>query len=455
MVVTGATPLAGQLVVLFCGAMLSPLVYFLVRDLFEVGFDSEFATRSSVAGMLAGLIIAVAGQPILSSIVIMADIPALFLATLAVWLLVKGLNGVMTRGGEDARTRRFSAPHRLFASSPLLLAAAGATLALAVITRWIYTLLVPALIAYTLYRLWYRPKLWWYPLLAVAGGMLILTPQLWITFNTPTGLSHSWLTGWHPANALQTAFTNIDGHFVYLLPNGLFYAQPAGHPAYIFPLLGLASLWGVWQLWRAKQWGPLILLPGWAGPVYIFLAGIPYQNFRFGLTLAVPPIILAAFGLAEIYTQWRHPSPASSPLRLVFVACLVAMLAWAIPMLNSFLSAQNQSKIIARQVEQAVPPRATIIAFGLTLTLKHYTKPNTVELFHLDQPALERLAQNQASLYLLVNPHNIDTQWQGKLPHRHIQWLRAHTTLTEIDRFPPYVLYTIERIDEGRRTNDD
>ena len=39
-----------------------------------------------------------------------------------------------------------------------------------------------------------------------------------------------------------------------------------------------------------KDWGPLILLLGWGGLVYLFLAGIPFQNFRFGLTL-YPPFV--------------------------------------------------------------------------------------------------------------------------------------------------------------------
>ena len=80
MLMVGKTAPAAQFVSLLCGAALAPLVYGLSRELFP--------TRGHTAGILAGLIITVAGQPILSSVVIMADIPALFWAVLAAWLLV-------------------------------------------------------------------------------------------------------------------------------------------------------------------------------------------------------------------------------------------------------------------------------------------------------------------------------------------------------------------------------
>jgi hypothetical protein len=86
----GQTALAGQLPSLLCGAWLASLAFLLSRDLLGdiSSNDKIFSTRSDFGGILAGLIVATAGQPILSSVVVMADIPALFWATLGVWLSV-------------------------------------------------------------------------------------------------------------------------------------------------------------------------------------------------------------------------------------------------------------------------------------------------------------------------------------------------------------------------------
>ncbi len=394
----------------------------------------------------------------------MADMPALFWATLATCLVVRV---VYSEPGEK------SAPALLRLRSPALwFLAAGVALALAVISRWLYVLIAPALGLYVLFNLGQhyrkaklaldRPdsskasfglhkagpnkNLWWLPLLAVVSGTIILVPQLWLSFNKPEGLAHSWLLGWSPANFFRREFENIDGHFIYQLPNFIFYAQPAGHPAYIFPLLGLASLWGLWRLGQTRQWGLLILFLGWAAPVYFFLAGIPYQNFRFGLTLYLPLVILTGFGLSDFLGRevgMQVCSPAVC--KIIIALSLAGMLLWAYPMLNNFLTVQNQSKVIAHQVEQALPPQATLITFGLTLTFEHYTPLKTEELFYLDENSLKPLTESSDPLYLLLDLNSLNSQWQGKTPQINYIWLKEHATLTQIGTFPPYTLFKVAR----------
>ncbi|MCL4295342.1 MAG: phospholipid carrier-dependent glycosyltransferase [Anaerolineae bacterium] len=459
----GQTAWAGQLAALLSGAALPSLVFLLYNDLFpcSIEFDSNSVIRSNLGGLWAGLIVVFAGQPLLSSVVIMADMPALFWATLAAWLVVRAVHSEQRSRGAEGQGRIFS--------SVLSFLAAGAALALAVISRWLYILVAPALGLYIIFNYWNTrqglkaglalPKAWWVPALAaVLSGSIILAPQLGLSLNKPEGLAHSWLLGWSPANFLRREFENIDGHFIYQLPNWIFYAQPAGHPAYIFPLLGLASAWGVWRLGRARQWGPLILLPGWAAPVYLFLAGIPYQNFRFGLTLYLPLVLLTGFGLNDLFSSGaglrggrgeftpvllRLHSPAV--LKTIAALSLVGTLAWAYPMLNSFLTVQNRTKIIARQVEQALPQEASLITFGLTLTVQHYTRLKVLELFFLDQTSLKTLAGSSDPLYLLLDLPGIETQWRGKTPQLNYQWLKENRKLIKIGEFPPYTLFKVAR----------
>jgi len=459
MLFAGQTAWAGQLAALLCGAALAPLAFLLSRDLFFK--NTSMLIRSHYTGLLAGFIVAVAGQPILSSVVIMADMPALFWATLAAWLVVRAIN--LGNSGELRGTQKKYSP--LLPCSPaLLFFAAGATLALAIISRWLYVLIVPALGFYIFFNYWSKASFAlqfknfeWSPLLAICSGALILVPQLWLSLNKPEGLAHSWLLGWSPAHFFQREFENIDGHFLYPLPNFIFYAQPAGHPAYIFPLLGLAALWAVWRLGQTRQWAALILLLGWAIPVYLFLAGIPYQNFRFGLTLYPPLVILTGYGLSDLSRgageQGSRSDFSSAPplfrsptiFKLIIVLSLLGMLAWAYPMLDNFLTVQNQSKIIAAQVEQTLPEKATLITFGLTLTLQHYTRLNTLEFFYLDEATLQTLTDTPGLLYLLLDVGSIETQWQGKTPQINYQWLKENTTLTQIGDFSPYTLFKVTK----------
>ncbi|GAB4452341.1 MAG: hypothetical protein Kow0031_34740 [Anaerolineae bacterium] len=415
MPLTGVSPLAGQLVALLSGALLSPLLYLLCRDL----FPGE--PRGHIAGLIAGLSVAVAGQPLLSSIVVMADMPALMWLTLAAWLTVR-----------SARPRPQPA---------LTFLAAGAAAGLAVITRWVYLLALPALVAFSLLAVGRRRLRWWQPPLAALSGALVGLPQLWLSLQRPdTLLGHMWLMSWQPAHFWQRQFENPDGQFSYALPNALFYAQPGGHPAFLFPLLGLMALWGSWQLWRSRRFDALLLLLGWVGPVYLFLAGIPYQNLRFGLSLLPPLAALAGIGLADVWPQSRRRPlvPALAALSLA------AMLLWAIPMLNGFFSTQQRSKDIARQTLAAVPPDAALLAFDITLTLRHATHLPVLELYYQTPDTLADLTGAQSPLYLLVNEANINHQWQGKAPQQNLRWLQNNAALTFIEQFPPFTLYKIE-----------
>jgi len=180
---------------------------------------------------------------------------------------------------------------------------------------------------------------------------------------------------------------------------------------------------------------------GWGGPVYLFLAGIPYQNFRFGLTLYLPLVVLAGFGLSDLWN-------CSSTRRLTQAAVvfsLLGMLTWAYPMLNRFLTTATESKEIARRVAQAVPPEATLLTFGLTLAVGHYTPLHTQELFFLDASSLDALTELRSPLYLLLDVGSVDSQWRGRPPEVNYRWLRDHTTLTQIRDFPPYTLFRVQR----------
>jgi hypothetical protein len=305
------------------------------------------------------------------------------------------------------------------------------------------------------YALWqsrrYETPLWAL-LLPVLGGLALLLPELWLRLNRPESLLHTWLTSWSVRNAISRHFSHVDGEYVYMLPVGLYYLQPLAHPNYMLPTLSMAALWGGRYLWRKGAWGPLILLGGWAGVVYLFLAGIPYQNFRFALTGYVPLAALAGVGIEALRVEppgwwarnhWGTIKHWGQSVTAVALASLLVMMLWALRSSDRFLSAQNASKETARAVAAALPGAATLLAFDLTLTLEHYTDLQVVEFYNLDQPELEQLTSGAAPVYLLLDVENVAQQWRDRPPQVNYRWLQQERTLTPLAEFPPYSLFEV------------
>lgn len=414
MAVFGPKPFAAQVVSLLCGAALAPLAYVICRDLFPHAHPR--------AGIIAGTIAAVAGQSMLSSVVVMADVAALFWAALAMWLTVNAWRGPRA--------------HAWFA-------AAGGALGMAMITRWVYGLLLPVLLLHAL-RQCPRDRRWLRRLLvAVAAMAVVVLPQVGLSMHRPEGVFHSWLLGWRPGNALGTHFETVDGIFAYRLPVGLFYALPAAHPGYLVPPLGILVLWGGVCAWRARSRDSLVLLVGWAGAMYAFLAGIPYENLRFGLSLWLPLVVLAGVGADALWTRPR----LSTWTRAAVALSVAGMMGWSCWTLARFVRRQHAIKGVVREVEQRLPPGATLVTFGLTLTARRYTGLDVVEIFEQDAASLAVLARRPGRLYLLLDTANAATQWRGRPPDENYRWLREHTRLERMAEFPPYTLFESVRAD--------
>ncbi|MFN8447321.1 MAG: glycosyltransferase family 39 protein [Anaerolineae bacterium] len=155
----GATALTAQAINLLLGALIAGLVYLLAR---QVGVGRSGA-------LAAGLIAALCGQAIQSSIVVMADIPALAWALLSAVTLLEYLRADRLRW----------------------LVFAALLLALACVTRWLYLALVPAWGAAVLLT-WKRPR-WRHLLVAGAAAALVLLPQAAVSLHSPFPvLDHAW-----------------------------------------------------------------------------------------------------------------------------------------------------------------------------------------------------------------------------------------------------------------------
>jgi hypothetical protein len=247
------------------------------------------------------------------------------------------------------------------------------------------------------------------------------------------------VVGWNPLNALRSTVTNSDGTFHYDRPIGLFYALPLVHPRFVFPLLSPFVVLGAVRLFRDRR-AACVLFVGWPLMVYVFLAGIAWENPRFALTYFPPLLVLAGVGLG----RGLGPGVSHRGTIVCVVLALLGSAAWCVRDVQRFTAMKQAHLEAAQWTERATPENATIVAFGLTQTLQHYTQRNIANLYHLDPESLAVLTAGAAPTYLLLDPANVEVQWQGLSPGQNLDWLRTRQALTLVDRHPPWALFRIE-----------
>jgi 4-amino-4-deoxy-L-arabinose transferase-like glycosyltransferase len=469
----GAYATAGQLTNVLLGALLSPLVYTLTRQ----------TGGGKFSALLAGTLMLLCGQALQSSLVLMADIPALFWAVLSAVSLWKHLEPEIFPVG----TRRaLSLPQTTSSSFWLILCAVS--LALACITRWLYlALMIPWTIAFLWHR---RGKIHMLEiLLAGTAAALIFMPQiLYSRSNTAPTINHAWVEGWSIDNIFKREFTNIDGHFEYAQENRFFYAKPFYDPYYLAPVFAPFILIGFAVLLRRRLFPQTVMLHLWTLLPVFFLAGIPYQNLRFPLIVFPPLAALASIGFEALgkwiwnfKTQLRAKQPTnniiSSPFsglpqtlasgfepdarrklklflllrRILLITAaggtlllgLGDMFSTGLHTVRTFIDNQQKDKIAIAWAADQIPPGSTIYTFGLTLTLKHYTDFQVYELYYETPATLADKWQLGQSDYLLLNVWNIENQWDGREPQIAYHWLRDVRGLTRLGRQGYYTLYRI------------
>ncbi len=424
---------AAQAITLLAGAALAPVTYLLTR---------EIAPEKSreVSALVAGTLLALGGQVVQSSIVVMADAPALLWATLSAWLLL--------------RYRRTLAA--------LWLAGSAVTLALAVITRW-ENLLFALAWSSALAAVWIThtidsKKMARATFISFIFAALMVAPQLIYKFASNAPLAgQSWLESWSPANFFARSFDNVDGHFDYALPVGIFYAQVFFHPAYLFALLTPGLILGaarVLKNFRADAAVPVLML-GWLLFTYFFLAGIPYENFRFGLGFFSPVAALAGVGVGwtweKIYTgngfALRGACSRAQRVRAAFVAIVVLALVitifWEPRVLEAVLKQKRLELAQADWLARTLPPNATVFTFAATGALRTYGALQIADLSEESPDTIVEKVRAASPAYLFVNVANIEMQWRGRALEQSVRVLRDQLWLKEMGGVEGWTLFRI------------
>ena len=296
----------------------------------------------------AGLLVALCGQVWQSSIVVMADTSGMAAATLGAWALVRYGHG--GRGGG--------------------LALAGAALAFACVSRWIYGLVAVPCALYALWALWRRPES---AALRHAGPAAVATAAVLLPVLCPPRAAcspravtsaHSaamprciagarptcWRAASRPATAgrihpPQRAVLRAAARRGLVLDAAVRGAGTAGDRAG-----DLAAQRGRPAARRLDRGGDG------------FHAGAPWQNVRFGLAYLPPLAVLAA--LAADWLARRGGQPGRWLTFGLLGVGLLWMALGGARLTRDFVARKDQELALIRWVDGQVPSRARLLAFG-------------------------------------------------------------------------------------------
>lgn len=403
--VLGSSEYVALSISMILGAILPVLVYII---------GLQIKLRPPYA-FFAGLLMAFSGQALQSSLVIMSDVPALFWGLISLSALLQYLEK----------------------NNRLWLVMCGFALSFACLTRSIYLILPPLYLVIFLIHWKLNIRLLDIIISLIAAIPPLIPQVIYNQVNPTTLLNHSWLQGWSPLNAFLQDFVNIDGTFHYEKINALFYAYPTYDLSYLSPLLTVFVILGLVVVLRQRNRNSLILL-AWLILPYLFLAGIPYQNIRFALIFFPAVAIFVGIGLQAIVQ-------VQNPLRWIALGLvLIGFGHTAIngfDYANSFVEQHQSEKQVINWLTDKVPEQATLYTFGSTLTLRHYTDYNVIEIFYETPDTLKQRWFKGRTDYVLLNVWQIENQWQGHDPQANYHWFRDERGLTVIDKYRNLTLF--------------
>jgi hypothetical protein len=417
-VLFGQSIATAQWVTMVCGAAAAGVTVLLAR----VCAPAEY---SGAAGWVAGLVIACGGQAVQSSVVIMADAPALLWSALSAWLLI-----------------RFFATRRV-----LTLALASLALGLTILTRWQMLAFALAWFAalVTFFVLERKARRFLLLMLALTIVVLVLAPQLYYErLKAEPVAGASWVTGWSPANFIARSFDTVDGHFDYALPVAVFYAQPLFHPAYLFPLLTPFAIFGAYLLFRrGRPAAPIsVLLLGSIGITFLFLAGIPYENFRFGLGMFVPAAVLTGLGAGWLWQKFLVRRAIRLVLAGVIAISLAGMIFWQPRVLRPILDAKANDLARTQWLASRIPRESAVYTFGINGALETYGGIRAQDAWNVTLDEMKARAVSMPT-FLYLDIENVTSQWRGFRVEQNWRALHEQGRLRVVGELLGWTLYQI------------
>lgn len=450
----GENEQVAQNLVLVLSAVIPVLAYAFTVDVLPLIGWSKKSGR--IAGLTSAFILIFSGQVLQSSVVVMADVPALFWATFSLWALGRYFKKL------DHKQRHG------------WIALAAIALAMATITRWLYGVLA---IPYAFScMVWWRgchqegQILAWPPrnsggywrdgMIAVVVGMLVILPQLLHSRSNPVAvIDHAWLRDWNIENALKKEFVTPDGSFTYDDVVARYYAEAAYDGWYVHPIftaaMGVGFLILLRKTWRNRLAAALfILLVGWAVVAYGFLAGIPYQNVRFSLAYILPLVILAGIGVAAVSEKIGQLSAISifKPISLAARGYIVlgVLIAAELPRPKAqdtvawLVERKEEDYGAVEWTASTIPDGSTVYVLELWPMMRHYVpQVRTVQIYYETPQSMKQRLSEDRPAYLLLDMWAINHQWTGENPAEIYTTLAEEPGLFRVGRYGNYALYRV------------
>lgn len=120
-------------------------------------------------------------------------------------------------------------------------------------------------------------------------------------------------------------------------------------------------------------------------------------------------------------------------------------LAWGLRDYRNLVLYKNEQLALVDWARSQLPAGSTLITFGATLTLQHYTQNDVRELFYLTEPDLDRIARQPRPAYLLLDVGNIESQWAGLRPQQDYAYLQQRPGLDSVGRYGSYTLFRLKQ----------
>lgn len=417
LMIGGDSAASVQWVVVIAGSASCALAGLITLEIaLRIGYPARYGL---IGGAIAGIVVSLTPQHLQSSVVIMSDIPALMWGLMAVYgALVYGRNGRGT----------------------WLVLTAG-TLSLTALCRFQYALFAVPVGLYVL-SVWGGRIRWRQALVALSFGVLVYSPQVIVNARDPSIVTENRIL-WAPANLTAQTFTTSDGQIAVAEPNWLYYLLPIRSPYFASIWLLPLAVIGCFRL----RWHPgvLVLLLGWAGVQYGFLAGLPIQNIRYALAGFVPIPILIGLGAIWIISRALLRNTGVMIVGVLLVLGLSALSSSADSLMRGFVGNKNRELATLQWLQTQVPePYVTVYGLDMIPAMQYYTHFRTVQVFYETPETVARRIASDLPAYLLLNLDATETQWAGRAPALIYHWLRDHTGLTEVGTINGYTLFRID-----------
>lgn len=274
-----------------------------------------------------------------------------------------------------------------------------------------------------------KNKQWMILLLSSLIAVLIFLPHLLIRQEDSFKfMGHSWLTGWSPVNFFKRSFTNPDGFQQNRLYNFIYALGGIFHPGYF--LSGLAFLMFIIN----KKQTSIFYITVISILFYlIFLAGIPYQNYRFILIVVPIAIVLLYPGYQNLVNKWPKI------VKFVFIPFIIFFQILSFTYGFKIIYERNQLELkIANYLKNN--PTQNIYLFDMDVALKGYKV----------QTNYYNLWEKEYNIYIpgssvLFNESKFSTQWKGRNVMNNWEYLKENYSLMEQQDFGDgWILYEIK-----------